>query len=321
MSILVRFRAVPAAGFLLALACVCVPRGDGAEAQDPKAKTDLPAPPAKVPPVPTAPQISAEDLAQAEKVAKLLPNPAPAAGLETAAGWTLADWEDPGQLQRIDLANGPVKTLLRLATSGGKKGKSLITLTKDLSLPEKGALRVAVYNPGPDPAQVALAFWVSAAWVYYESASAQVGTEAWKVLEFDLAASDFKTEKSKWQHTAKLAKGDAVKRLGVLVMGIPAGKPAAVYLCGLSAGAPTAAQPVPAGGESGPPAALKERIAKLKALLERVRKAEHDTSYFWPGGQDERLRELLDRRDYEGANRLVNEAFKDYEQFPPIPPR
>jgi hypothetical protein len=321
MSILARFRAVPAAGFLLALICVYMPQADGAEPQDPKTKTDRPALPAKAPPVPAAPQISAEDLAQAEKVSKLLPNPAPAAGLETTAGWTLADWEDPGQLQKIDLVKCPVKTLLRLAGSGGKKGKSLIALTKDLSLPEKGVLRVAVYNPGPEPAQVAVAFWVSAAWVYYESAPAQVAAEAWKVLEFDLAAENFKTEKTKWQHTAKLAKGEAVKRLGVLVMSIPAGKPAAVYLCGLSTGAPTAAQPVPAEGESGPPAALTQRIAKLNALLELVKKAGHDPSYFWPAGHDARLREFLDRRDYGGANGLVNEAFKDYEQFPPVLPR
>jgi hypothetical protein len=278
----------------------CAPRVDGAEPRQPKGKTSAPAAPA----APAAPKISAEDLARAEEAAKLLPDPAPAAGLETAAGWVLADWEDPGQLQQLDLPKAAVKALLYLATSGGKKGKSLITLNQDLALPEKGAARVAVYNPGPGSAQVALAFWVGAGWVYHESAPQMVAAGAWKVLEFDLAASNFKTEKARWRYAAKLPGREAARRIGVLLMGLPAGKPAAVYVCGLSAEAPAAAPPAPLAG----------RIGKLRALLERREQAGEDSGHFWPAGREARLRELMDRREYDAANALLDEALKDFEQ-------
>ena len=313
MGVSERLRAA-AAGLLLVLVCTCAPQVNGAEPPEPKAKPAAPAAPAKAPPAPAAPaapKISAEDLAQAEEAAKLLPDPAPAAGLETAAGWALADWEDPGQLQKLDLPKAAVKALLYLATAGGKKGKSLLTLTRDLALPEKGAARIAVYNPGPEAAQVALAFWVTAGWVYYESAPQRVAAGAWKILEFDLAAANFKTEKTKWQHTAKLLRREATKRIGVLLMGIPAGKPAAVYICGLSAEAPAAAPP--ADGPGGAQARLAQRVEKLRALLEDMKQAAQDSSYFWPAGRETRLRELMDRREYDAANSLMNEALRDFE--------
>ena len=90
MGVPVRLPAVTYAGLLLILVWACAPQGSGAEPPDPKKKTDAPAAPAKTPPAPGAPApseaaaLSAEDLAQVEKIAKLLPDPAPAAGLETS---------------------------------------------------------------------------------------------------------------------------------------------------------------------------------------------------------------------------------------------
>jgi hypothetical protein len=301
MSISTWFRVVSAAGLLLMAACVRTPPGRGGEKPeaDPKPKAETPAPA----------QVGAEDRAEAEKAAKLLPDPAPAAGREADAGWTLADWEDPGQVQKIDLTDCPVKAVMRLATSGGKKGKSLATLTKDLSLPENGVVRVTAYNPGPQPAKMALAFWVSARWVYYESATEKVDAGAWKVIKFDLAASTFKTERTKWQYTAKLVRPETTKRVGLLIMSIPEGKPAAVYLCGLGTEKSKAV-------EEGPPAALTQRITKLKALVERMKKAGKDPGYFWSAEREKSLGELLDKHDYRGADKLLNEALEDYKQYP-----
>ena len=317
MGAFAHLRAVSAAGFLLA--GICAPQAGGAEPQEVKGKTDAPVAPAKSPPArgaPAAPKVSAEDSARAEEVAKLLPNPPPAAGLETAAGWSLADWEDPGGLQTIDLPKAPLKTLLHLATSGGRKGKSLIALNKDLALPEKGAVRIAVYNPGPEAVDVALAFWVSAAWVYYESTPQKVDAGAWKVLEFDLAAASFKSEKSKWQYTTNLLKRDVTKRIGVLLTGTPAGKPAAVYICGLSAGAPAAAPPADAAADAAadPPAQLTLRIQNLQEALKLVKQAKLEAGRFWPAEREARLRELLRQRKYDAADELLNAALKDYQQ-------
>jgi hypothetical protein len=325
MRAILRCRTAAAAASLLIPLGFLAPTAVGAETPAPKPKPDAAAPgpkapPAKSPPAqekPPAPEaapLTAEELAEVERIARLLPEPAPAAGLETAAGWTMGDWEDPCKVRRIDLAKCPVKALLSVSTAGGKKGKSMVSLTKDLALPEKGAARLTVYNPGPDVAQVAMAFWVSAAWTYCESLPQRVDPGAWKALEFDLAASNFKTEKSGWKHTAALLKRDATKRLGVVLMGNPGGGPAAVYVCGLGVDAAGAAPP--AEGQAGPPAALAKRIERLRALLERMKAAKQPSDYFWPAARETRLRELLDQRDYEGANNLLNEALKDYDQNP-----
>lgn len=281
-------------------------RADAGERQDPKAPAKGSAAPAL---------LTADDVARAEDAAKLLPNPAPAAGLESLPGWASSEWEDPCQLSKIDLPKSVVKSLLRVTTGEGKKGKSLPALTKDLALPEKGTVRLAVFNAEPEAVNVAVVFWITAGFVYYESPSQKVEPGAWKVLEFDVAADNYKTEKTKWQHTASLAKRDSVKRVGVL---ISSSKPATLYICGLNAEAAGATKPVAVVPAPDPAAALKERVEKLKALVAKMQADPQYPSpdFFWPAERQARLEYLQTQRDYDGANALLDEALKDYRRGP-----
>lgn len=229
------FAAVVLAVGWLALFWGCAPRSG---------ETASPPPPA-VPALPGKPvdPVRDEGARLALEVTSLPESPLAAApGLETADGWKLADWEDPGQLKPMMVGTAK-KTLLRLATAGGPKGKSTAYLDKDLALAAKGNADLAVYNPGAAPVQVALAFQVASSWVYYESSPREVPPRSWKVFAFDLAASDFKTESSGWKYTASLWKRGEIKRIGVVLAS--GGAPAAVYFEGLRLAEGQAAAPAP----------------------------------------------------------------------------
>jgi hypothetical protein len=227
---------------VLAGACGCGPQGQAAGPAVQPGKP--PAGPATQAPAKTPEQLKAE--AEGKRVAvqavNLSASPSPAPGLETADGWKLADWEDPGEQRRLDIGVPP-RTLTHLATAGGPKGKSAAVLTRDLSLAEKGSLRVSVYNPGPAAVQVAAAFWFSDNWVYYESKPQEAPAGAWKALAFDLAGADYKTASSKWEYTAGLWKREATKQVALLLFA--GGKPAAIYFDGLVADLGPAPTPRP----------------------------------------------------------------------------
>lgn len=196
--------------------------------------------------VPTGAAISAE-------VGELPPSPATAEGLEAADGWKLAEWEDPGRLRRVEFRSvrkGSSAAVLHFATTGGLKGKSAAALTRDVALAPQGAVRLAAYNPGREPVRLAVAFWVSDNWVYYESEAQEVAPRAWQTLAFDLNAKTFKTASNNWQHSAGLWKREEAKQLAVLLFG--GGRPAAIYLDGLTVDVVPA--PAPAAAPKPPPA-------------------------------------------------------------------
>jgi hypothetical protein len=247
----------PILGMMATLSVGCGPSG-GAEGTPPVA-TAKPGEPAKGPaptpaPAPVDKKFQEEAMLIAAEVGKLPPSPAAAAeGLEAAEGWKLAGWEDPGASRKVEIGRGG-NALMHLATAGGPQGKSALLLTRDMALAEKGAMRLAIYNPGATPVRVAVAFWFSDGWVYYESKPQDVESRAWKTLAFDLAAADFKTASSKWEYSAGLWKRTELKQLGVLLFA--GGKPGAVFVDGiavdLGAAPAPAAKPDPAAGRPGP---------------------------------------------------------------------
>ncbi len=162
---------------------------------------------------------------------KIPPSPSRKDGLEALPGWQVADWEDAATYKRFrEKKTGLV--MMYLGTEGGSKGKCAMTYTKGLCLAPKGALKVTAYNYSDNPVGLAAAFWFSDGWVYYESKMRKLPSHAWTEVAFSLAAADFKTVSSKWQHNASLWKREDTKRIAILVY--HDGKPAQLLLDGIT---------------------------------------------------------------------------------------
>jgi hypothetical protein len=165
------------------------------------------------------------------KVEKTPANPAASEGLEAREGWSLAVWEDKGQLAKLPDPNKPGNTVLRLATEGGKMGKSGAVIG-NVALPaETGAMTVSACNPGREPVKISIGFFTFGD-VYYEASARELPPGEWKVLKFDLAAADFKCAATKWQHTAVLPKRVPVRTTVLLLIGD--GKKVVAFFDGVS---------------------------------------------------------------------------------------
>lgn len=261
---LTRSRLAPAAlGLLLLLGCGPKPGGSGEPAARPPAAPEKKPPTTPKGPAKAPPRGSSEyrRVLFAYVNGKIPASPAEAEGLEAADGWNTAGWEDPAECKKFTDRG---RTLMYVASRGGAKGKSAVMLTKELCLAPKGALRVAVYNLGPGAVKVAAAFQVSERWIYYESQPQEVPAGAWGQLAFDLAATTYKTESSKWQHTAGLWRREDTKQLALLIYS--GGKPFRVLIDGLSADqAPRPKRPPP-------PPEKREKPAKEKPGEEKPEK-------------------------------------------------
>ncbi len=137
-------------------------------------------------------------------------------GLEAKEGWSAAEWADLALCRQFKVAKTE-HTLLYLATGGGKQGKAAALLGTRLLLAEEGAIKVQVYNRSPAAVKVAVAMWLGRRGIYFESPARAAAVGKWQELKFDLAASDYKTAASKWQHKATLGKDRRLNRVAVLL--------------------------------------------------------------------------------------------------------
>ncbi len=170
--------------------------------------------------------VSAAD-AGAEKTP---PNPTASEGLEAREGWCLAAWEDPGALAKLPDPNKAGNTLLRLATGGGRMGKSGAVLGNTMLPADSGAMTVEAFNPGAGPVKVALGFFLFDE-RYFETSPQVLPPGQWRTLRFDLGAPDFKCAASKWLHTTKLPARMPMRRTCLLLFG--EGRKAAVFYDGV----------------------------------------------------------------------------------------
>jgi hypothetical protein len=161
-------------------------------------------------------------------VMELPRSPARAEGLEAQKGWTLAEWADRGSTGGVSAPEGK---MLYLVTRGEAQGKSAAVLQKRLSLPSRGAARLAVYNHTDRPVKVAVAFWFSERGDYYESTGQEALPWQWQDLSFDLRAGDYKCLGSRWSHDAPLPKERRINQVMILLYA--GGRPAAVLVDGI----------------------------------------------------------------------------------------
>jgi len=175
-------------------------------------------------------------------------SPAKADGLEALKGWRAARWADLALCRQFNVAKTK-RTLLYLATGGGKKGKAAAGLGHEFILAGKGAVRLSVYNRSSAPVKVAVALWTGARSTYYETPARAVPVGKWQQLSFDLTAKDYKCAASKWKHSAGLGRERRLRMLAVLLY--HGGKTCRVLVDGLTVDG----KPVP---ERKPPAEKKK---------------------------------------------------------------
>ncbi len=137
-----------------------------------------------------------------------------AEGLEARGLWGVAGWANPAEVA-LTSENGNGVLRLR-GKAGGEHGKVAISSRAGVSLSAKGKGAVWIYNPGKKSVKIAFAVFVGEDRVYYESKTVEVG-RGWKRAEWNLAASNYKCESSKWEHTAALWKPDEVKEMVLLI--------------------------------------------------------------------------------------------------------
>ncbi|MHC4915046.1 MAG: ArnT family glycosyltransferase [Planctomycetota bacterium] len=63
-----------------------------------------------------------------------------------------------------------------------------------------------------------------------------------------------------------------------------------------------------------PPAALAERVRKLRALLERMFRSGDRPDFFWPPDRDRELRRLMREGEFEEADKLLDRALEDHKR-------
>ena len=144
--------------------------------------------------------------------ATLPKSPAAAEGLEASAPWKALNWANPAELSVVTEGGN---VLMRLKAAGGKFDKVALSAVDKLSLAEKGEAAFHIYNPARKSLSIAFGVFVTQDRVYYESPAVEVGT-GWKEVKFDLAASSYKCDSSKWEYKAALWKREDVRELVLL---------------------------------------------------------------------------------------------------------
>ncbi len=117
------------------------------------------------------------------------------------------------EVSSLRRAGEDVLLVVRLA--GGEHGKAAITARVNFAFARKGGLRVDVYNA--TDRRILVAFWVFASDErLYSESKCVPALPGWNRLEYDLAASTYKTVASEWKHTSTLLGREDVRELAFL---------------------------------------------------------------------------------------------------------
>jgi len=239
---------------LIAAAALCVAAGCGPRKSEAgKKRASNPPKPSRVPPGKTS-KAAPEEMPHYRKVIhdlvheRIPGSPVKKDGLEAAAGWKAAGWEDAATYKRLrEKKTGLV--MFFLGTEGGEKGKCAAVLTRNLCLAPKGSIKATIFNYDSKPAKVAFALWFSNGWVYYESKPRTLEPGRWQQVEVDLAAGEFKTASTKWKYTARLWKREDTRQIALLLY--HQGRPARLLVDGITVD--QAPRPKPARKKGPPP--------------------------------------------------------------------
>ncbi len=150
--------------------------------------------------------------------------PAVADGLE-ARGWDNESnqWSNPVTATTVTIEGDTgTNQVIEVTFTGGDKDKAAIKRAlRGLSVADNSELSLYLFNRTDKPVRIAVAL-KTGNWVYYESMPVQVpvqkeGEVAWQEVRFDLKAASWKSEGSKWEHTAAVNDLSDLKELQLLI--------------------------------------------------------------------------------------------------------
>jgi hypothetical protein len=141
-------------------------------------------------------------------------------GVEALSGWAVdASWSRPGALTTVRAEKG--KRLLEVTCEGESDKKLALVLLQEMDLSKAKRMDLVVTNPNSAPIAVSLAF-STADWKMHETPPVTVAAAKDPVnVSFRLDGSDFKSQATEWQHSAKLPGGGRVAKMLVIVQGLP----------------------------------------------------------------------------------------------------
>ncbi|HUV39625.1 MAG TPA: hypothetical protein VMY39_08410 [Planctomycetota bacterium] len=148
-------------------------------------------------------------------------------GIEALSGWAIdISWSRPGTVSVIRAAEGPGR-LVEVVCEGvppepGQPDRKLaLVLLQNMDLSKAKRMDLTVTKSVPGTIRISLAFSTTD-WKMHETPSVAVAPAGTPVtVSFRLDGTDFKSEASKWQHTAKIPGGGRIDKMLVIVEGLP----------------------------------------------------------------------------------------------------
>jgi|GEM_PF-5245987 len=150
--------------------------------------------------------------------------PAVADGLE-ARGWDNESnqWSNPVTAKNVTIeGDSGTNQVIEVTFTAGDKDKAAIKRAlRGLTVGDNSELSLYLFNRTDKPVRIAVAL-KTGNWVYFESMPVQVpvqdpGKTAWQEVRFNLKAASWKSETSKWEHTAAVNDLSDLKELQLLI--------------------------------------------------------------------------------------------------------
>ncbi|MCK5850052.1 MAG: hypothetical protein KAH23_03990 [Kiritimatiellae bacterium] len=139
--------------------------------------------------------------------------------LDTAAGWFIENWGDPGKLA-VD-----IEDRLQVSVTVGNKGKLAISkqFNPGLSMGLKDTIVVDVENKLKGSVSVSFALYIGPKWLFYETKPIVVKPGKYEIY-FNIGAKTFKSKASKWKHSDGFSALVFTKKLSILMYAPAAGQ-------------------------------------------------------------------------------------------------
>jgi hypothetical protein len=145
--------------------------------------------------------------------AEIVPPEKALPGVERGS-WSLEPWGNSGAAERTP-GEGRAR-MLKLICEGGAKDKTAFKHLTYFGVSRTGKIRFNVYAPQEKPPAFAVALCTTVAYHWHESKMLTLKT-GWNALELPVDERVWKTEQSKWEHTARVEPQEEIRAVDLLV--------------------------------------------------------------------------------------------------------
>ncbi len=128
--------------------------------------------------------------------------------------WSIEAWSNTGAVE-VHSSNG--QKVLQVIYTGGAKDKSAFKHLTSFGLKPNGTIRLHVYCAEEKLPQIAIAVLTTAAFKWHESKTIDL-KKGWNALEFNVSATEWKTEKSGWKNTVSIEPLNEIRGMDLIIM-------------------------------------------------------------------------------------------------------